>query len=522
MATEIAFAFNDLAELARYQASGRPEAVAIAFRGRETTYGQLDNRAGQVANGLRAISSVTETRLALLARNSDVFYEVLFGAAKARDVLLAVNWRLAPAEIAWIINDAAAEVLFVGEEFFAVVAQILPELRTIKRIIALSSSGSEWEPYEVWRDRHACTDPHLEAVADDVVLQLYTSGTTGYPKGAQITHHNLFAALAGAKDWYPCTVADVSLACMPQFHISGSLVGLIGLHVGARTLISEAAPGEILRLIPTEQVALALFAPSLLLFLLQAPGCHDLHFSSLRRIVYAGSPMPLDVLRDAVATFKCEFGQMYGLTETTGAVTLLSPNDHDPAGNRQMRSCGKPLNNAELKIVDGDGAELPCGTVGEIIVRSPQVMKGYWNLPEQTAITIRDGWLHTGDVGYVDEDGYVYVHDRLKDMIISGGENVYPAEVESALFGHPAVADVAVIGIPDARWGEAVRAIVVVKPDAAVTEAELTAYCREMIAHYKTPKSIEFVESLPRNPSGKILKRVLRAPYWDRHERQVN
>ncbi len=520
MATEIAC--NDLAELARYQASGRPEAVAIAFRGRETTYGQLDKRAGQVANGLRAISSVTQTRLALLARNSDVFYEVLLGAAKARDVLLAVNWRLAPAEIAWIINDAAAEVLFVGEEFFAVVAQILPELRTIKRIIALSGSGSEWEPYEVWRDRHACTDPHLEAVADDVVLQLYTSGTTGYPKGAQITHHNLFAALAGAKDWYPCTVADVSLACMPQFHISGSLVGLIGLHVGARTLISEAAPGEILRLIPTEQVALALFAPSLLLFLLQAPGCPDLDFSSLRRIVYAGSPMPLDVLRHAVATFKCEFGQMYGLTESTGAVTLLSPNDHDPAGNRQMRSCGKPLNNAELKIVDADGAELPHGAVGEIVVRSPQVMKGYWNLPEQTAATIRHGWLHTGDVGYVDEDGYVYVHDRLKDMIISGGENVYPAEVESALFGHPAVADVAVIGIPDARWGEAVKAIVVVKPDAAVTEAELTAYCREMIAHYKTPKSIEFVEFLPRNPSGKILKRVLRAPYWDRHERQVN
>jgi len=187
-----------------------------------------------------------------------------------------------------------------------------------------------------------------------------------------------------------------------------------------------------------------------------------------------------------------------------------------------MRSCGKPLNNAELKIVNGDGAELPHGTVGEIVVRSPQVMKGYWNLPEQTAATIRHGWLHTGDVGYVDEDGYVYVHDRLKDMIISGGENVYPAEVESALFGHPAVADVAVIGIPDARWGEAVKAIVVVKPDAAVTEAELTAYCREMIAHYKTPKSIEFVEFLPRNPSGKILKRVLRAPYWDRHERQVN
>ena len=520
MATEIAF--GDLAELVRYQASTRPETVAMAFRGRGTTYRKLDDCASLVATGLLAINTAPQMRVALLARNSAVFYEVLFGAAKARDVLLAVNWRLAPSEIAYILNDAEAEVLFVGEEFFPLVAQTRPELRTVKHVIALSDRDSEWEPYTIWRDRHSCTDPCLQHVADDVALQLYTSGTTGSPKGAQITHHNLFAALAGAEDWYPCTATDVSLACMPQFHISGSLPGLIGLHAGARTLIAEAAPGEILRLIPTEHVTLALFAPSLLLFLLQAPGCHDVDFSSLRRIVYAGSPMPLDVLRDAVATFQCEFGQMYGLTETTGAVTLLPPADHDPAGNRFMRSGGRPLNNANLRILDVNGAQLPSGAVGEIVVRSPQIMKGYWNLPEATAVTIVDGWLHTGDAGYVDDDGYVYVHDRVKDMIISGGENIYPAEVESAVYGHPAVADVAVIGVPDDRWGEAVKAIVVVKPSASATAEELIAYCRERIAHYKAPRSIDFVESLPRNPSGKLLKRVLRAPYWEGRERQVN
>jgi len=213
---------------------------------------------------------------------------------------------------------------------------------------------------------------------------------------------------------------------------------------------------------------------------------------------------------------------MYGLTETTGAVTLLPPADHDPAGNRFMRSGGRPLNNAELRILDVNGAQLPSGAVGEIVVRSPQIMKGYWNLPEATAVTIVDGWLHTGDAGYVDDDGYVYVHDRVKDMIISGGENIYPAEVESAVYGHPAVADVAVIGVPDDRWGEAVKAIVVVKPSASATAEELIAYCRERIAHYKAPRSIDFVESLPRNPSGKLLKRVLRAPYWEGRERQVN
>jgi long-chain acyl-CoA synthetase len=211
-----------------------------------------------------------------------------------------------------------------------------------------------------------------------------------------------------------------------------------------------------------------------------------------------------------------------GLTETTGVITLLPPEDHNPAGNARMRSCGRPISNAELKIVDADGAAVPGGAVGEIVVRSPQVMKGYWNLPEATAATIRDGWLHTGDVGYVDADGYVFIHDRLKDMIVSGGENVYPAEVESALSGHPAVADVAVIGVPDARWGEAVKAIVVLKQSGDATETELIAYCRERIAHYKTPKSIDFAQSLPRNPSGKILKRVLRAPYWEHRDRQVN
>jgi long-chain acyl-CoA synthetase len=200
----------------------------------------------------------------------------------------------------------------------------------------------------------------------------------------------------------------------------------------------------------------------------------------------------------------------------------LPPADHDPAGNPRMRSCGKPISNAEIKVVDANDVELPPGQVGEIVLRSPQLMKGYWDLPDATARTIRDGWLYSGDAGYFDEDGYLYVHDRVKDMIISGGENIYPAEVESALFGHPAIADVAVIGVPDDRWGEAVKAIVVRKPGIEITEAELIAYCRERIARYKAPKSVDFAESLPRNPSGKILKRVLRASYWKGRDRQVN
>jgi long-chain acyl-CoA synthetase len=441
----------------------------------------------------------------------------------ARDVAVAVNWRLAPAEVAYIVNDARAEVLFVSEEFFPVVEQIRPVLRTVQQVIALSGSHPEWDPFMAWRDGQDGADPQLAIAGDDVVLQLYTSGTTGHPKGAQITHDNIFAALQAAGEFYPCATDDVSLACMPQFHIGGSFLGLIALYAGARDVITrEATPSEILHLIPSEQVTLAFLVPALMLFLLQTHGCQDVDFSSLKRIVYGASPIPLELLREALATFKCEFAHLYGLTETTGVVTVLPPEVHDLAGSPRMRSCGKPLSNAEIKVVAADNADLPCGQVGEIVVRSRQVMKGYWNLPQETASSIRDGWLHTGDAGYFDADGYLYIHDRLKDMIISGAENIYPAEVESAIYGHPAVADVAVIGVPDDRWGEAVKAIVVVKPGLAITADELIAYCREQIAHYKAPRSVDFVDSLPRNASGKLLKRVLRAPYWEGRSRQVN
>jgi long-chain acyl-CoA synthetase len=276
-----------------------------------------------------------------------------------------------------------------------------------------------------------------------------------------------------------------------------------------------------LRHIDIERVTIADFVPSLILFLLQSPGCEATDFSSLRLIMYGAAPIPLDLLAAAIATFGCDFVQLYGLTETTGLGTNLSPIDHDLNDPARLRSCGKPFPGTDLRIVGRTGIEMPVGDVGEIVMRGRQVMLGYWNQPVATAEAIRGGWFHTGDAGYVDADGYLYIHDRVKDMIVSGGENVYPAEVESALFGHPAVADVAVIGIPDDRWGESVKAFVVCHSDSTSSEAELIAWCREQIAHYKAPKSVDFVNSLPRNASGKLLKDVLRAPYWAERERQI-
>jgi acyl-CoA synthetase (AMP-forming)/AMP-acid ligase II len=496
----------------------------LTFGGRHTTFAELDHRANQVANGLRAINPAAQARVAVLAKNTDQFFELLFGTAKACQVLVPVNWRLAQAEVEYILNDAQAEVLFVGEEFFPLIAQIQASISTLKKVIAFSGAHPEWEAYAAWREQHGATDPGQMVTGDDVALQLYTSGTTGHPKGAQLTHANIMITLAGADEYYPCGPDDVSLACLPQFHIAGTIVAMIGLHAGVRSVIMrEPIPTEILRVIPVERVSMTFFVPALILFLLQTPGCQEADFSSLRLIIYGASPIPLDLLRAAMATFQCDFAHVYGMTEATGVVTMLAPEDHSLRNGERLRSCGKPIATLTgLRVVNEHGTDVPTGEVGEIVLRSEQVMRGYWNQPEATASAMCDGWYHTGDAGYLDPDGYLYIYDRVKDMIISGGENIYPAEVESALFGHPAVADVGVIGVPDERWGEAVKAIVVRREGVEITEAELIAYCRECIAHYKVPKSVDFAETLPRNASGKILKRELRAPYWAGRDRQVN
>ncbi|MFN0123600.1 MAG: fatty acid--CoA ligase [Blastocatellia bacterium] len=514
-----------VADITRAHAAARPQETATTYNGQTTSYGELDRRASQAANGFMAEGLAAQTRVALLDKNTDHFFEILYGCAKSGMALVAVNWRLAGPEIAYVINDAMAEILFVGPEYFALVEGLRAELKTVRKIMALGETGSsEWEEYTAWRDRNGDTDPHRAVADDDVVMQMYTSGTTGHPKGAQLTSHNLITLLdAASVEWGGWSAADVSLVCMPLFHIGGAGWGLIGYYTGARNVVMrEPVPAEILRLIAEQRVTKSFFVPALILFMLQSPAIATTDLSSLELIVYGASPIPLDLLRAAMKTLPCRFAQVYGLTETTGAFTYLRPEDHDLNNEKRLRSCGRGLSIAEIRIVDDAGNALPAGEVGEIIVRSPQNMKGYWNLPNETARAIRGAWFYTGDAGYLDEDGYLYIHDRVKDMIISGGENIYPAEVESALFGHPAIGDVAVIGVPDDKWGEAVKAIVVKKPGAEVTAEELIAYARERIAHYKTPKSVDFIAALPRNPSGKILKRELREPYWKDRERKVN
>jgi long-chain acyl-CoA synthetase len=513
-----------VADIVRRHGATRPERVAIHFEGRKITYGDLDRRANQVANALIAAGIMPQARVAVLMKNGPAFFELWFGAAKANAVLVPVNFRLAPPEIAFVVNDAQAELLFVGKDFYGAVEKIAHELNSVRAIIALDGSHPDWPDYAAWAAQASAADPDLPIRPCDCAVQMYTSGTTGHPKGAQLSHANLLTLLPGALrqfgSWHE---GDVSLVCMPLFHIGGSDWALVGLYAGAENILArEFDPPAILRLIAEFGVTKAFFVPAMILFLLQSPQSAGTDFSSLELITYGASPAPIVLIRNALKTFGCGLAQVYGLTETTGAITYLPPEDHGEQNVERLKSCGKPMAGVEIKIFDAAGRELPPSEVGEVVCRTPQVMLGYWNLPEATQAAVRDGWFHTGDAGYLDRDGYLYIYDRVKDMIISGGENIYPAEVENALFGHPAIADVAVIGVPDEKWGEAVKAIVVRKQGAEVTTAELIDFARTRIAGFKVPRSIDFVDALPRNPSGKILKRELRKPYWADQDRQVH
>ena len=511
-----------LADIVRRHGAQQPDAPAIVYEGRKTTYAHLDRAASQVANALIANGIKPQTRVAHLDKSSDLFFELLFGVAKANAVMVSVNWRLAPPEVLHIINDAEAEMLFVGEEYFPVIEKIRGELKTVQKVVAFGRHP-EWESFEAWRDRKPATDPHLPTRPTDTAVQFYTSGTTGLPKGAELTNENFGALLPLWTATWLLGPGVPNLVCLPMFHIGGAGWGIAGLFAGATNhVVREFVPAQILETIQRERLQVMLLVPAMVLFLLQAPQIRETDLKSLRLIVYGAAPMPVELLKQAIAVFPCGFQQDYGLTETTGAITLLPPEDHDPNDPKKLLSCGYAQKGVELRIVGDDGADKPTGEVGEIAVRSAQVMRGYWKLPEATARAIQGDWFLTGDAGYLDAEGYLYIFDRVKDMIVSGGENIYPAEVESALFGHPAVADVAVIGVPDERWGEAVKAVVVRKPGAAVTPGALIDWARERIAGYKLPKSVDFVEALPRNPTGKILKRELRKPYWGERQRQVN
>jgi acyl-CoA synthetase (AMP-forming)/AMP-acid ligase II len=515
---------GNLADVPRLRRQAAPHDVALSCGGRTTTYRELDARASRVAQGLLAAGLAPGDRIAFLGKNSDSYFEVLFGAAKARVALVVVNWRLAPPEIEHILGDSEARMLFADPDLAGAFGPVLQRLPRLAWTITLGQNGAGGG-YATWRDEHDTSDPMLGVAAEDAVLQMYSSGTTGQAKGVVIPHR-AFPALRRSEQamgaFAQLGPGDASLVVMPTFHMLGTGLALTAITAGARCVIlRNADAAETLRLIPAEKVTHLTTAPAFLGLLVADPAVTTTDVSSLRVITYAGSPISSALLARARAVFDCDFLQYYGATETTGEVTCLAPNDHLPATPERLRSCGRPIPGVEVRIAGADGAEVATGEVGEIRVRSASLMTGYWHLPHATAEAIVDGWYQTGDAAFRDAEGFITIVDRMKDMIVTGGENVYSAEVEAALSSDPDVADCAVIGVPDEKWGEAVKGIVVVKPGAKRDGAAILARLRGKVAGYKIPKSIDFVDALPRNPSGKILKRELRKPYWSEADRGV-
>jgi acyl-CoA synthetase (AMP-forming)/AMP-acid ligase II len=504
----------------RHYAETRAAHAALIFGDRVITYGDLQCRVNRVANGLASLNLKPQSRVAILTGNNDFFFEIWLGAALGNFVLTPINARLAPSEVAYIVNDSEAEILIVDAPFQALVEEIAGDLTKIRQVISLDAHP-EWPNFSEWRDQQSA-DP-LQANVDpgDTMVQMYTSGTTGFPKGVELNHTSMLAcvrSMMGLKEW---EAGEVALVTAPLFHTAGSAWASCALQSGGTiVLLRETTPAAILHAFEEHKVTQALLVPAVIQMALQSPECKMKDFSSLKRMLYGASPITIPVLRQALETFGCEMEQGYGLTETVGPVAMLRPDDH--LNDQKLQSCGRAVPGAKLRVVDTDGNDCAIGDVGEIIVSGVQLMNGYWNRPDDTAAAIKDGWLHTGDAGYFDADGYLFIHDRLKDMIVSGAENVYPAEVERALEGFPGIAEVAVIGVPDEQWGEAVKAVVVANPGVALSENEIIEFARTRVARFKCPKSVDIVDALPRNPSGKILKKELRAPYWEGRERRVS
>ena len=520
----------------RERALAYPDRVAYIAGDTEISYRDFDRRVDRVAAALAAAGLGPGDRVAVLDKNSLEYAELLFGATRIGAAQVPVNYRLAPDEVAYIVNNAQAKVFVVGPEFRPVLDAIAGKLEHTDLTVVIAGAdpahqdGAHQDPahqdYAAWIDAAPAEIPAYEPDSGDVFVQLYSSGTTGLPKGVMLTHDNFLAALAATNDVWNIDESSVLMIAMPMYHVAGNVLTVSAVYNGLTGVITrEPDPTAIARGIERNRVTHIFLVPVLLQFMPLIPEVTASDMSSLRLMLYGASPISEDVLRTAMAMLPTtEFRQVYGLTEVTGAITSLPPEDHDPDGPNahRLRSAGLPNDTTELRIVDpATEEELPSGRVGEIICRTPQNMKGYWGMPDATASALsEDNWFRTGDAGYLDEDGYLYIHDRVKDMIISGGENIYPAEVENVLMGHPAVGDCAVIGVPDERWGETPKAIVVTTED--VSDQEIIDYCRDRLAHFKCPTSVERREAIPRNPTGKILKRDLRAPYWHGTDRGVN
>jgi acyl-CoA synthetase (AMP-forming)/AMP-acid ligase II len=485
-----------------------PDREGLVCEGVRRTYKELNDRANHLANAMTALGIGHGDRVSILAFNEPEYYDMYFGLGKIGATMVPVNYRLAGPEIQYILSDCESNVLVFGPEYAEVIDSIRNDIPA-KEFIAISADPPQWaKSYEALIGDASDGEPEIAGGDDDTLTILYTSGTTGRPKGAELTHAYYYWNSVNLMSTLGLDIGTTNLVALPLFHIGALAAPPWVVHSGGKVvLLRTLDPQRFLELIEEENVTGFGSVPQLLDFLKLVPDFEKYDWSSIRTIMVYAAPVPVTLIKEYEAV-GIEVRQLYGLTECNTGTVLDSENAIEKAG-----SCGRPFFHTEVRVVDESGRDLPAGEKGEVLLRAPNMMKGYLNRPEETAAAIKDGWLHTGDIGKMDEDGFLYILDRKKDMIISGGENIYPAEIEDALLNNPKVADVGVIGYAHEKWGEAVKAIVVVKEGQTLTEEELIEWCRGKIGKFKIPKSVVVTDAIPRTPTGKILKTELRKQF---------
>lgn len=506
-----------------------PDKAALVHGRKKLSYAQFNARANRLANALYGLGMKQGDNVALLQYNYPEMLESMFACFKAGLGAVPINWRLHPKEFAFIIDHSEAKGVIVSEEFNESILEIRDQIPQARHLITLRGAGGELLDYEelLLKGSEAFRDADVEP--DDLAWLFYTSGTTGMPKGAMLTHRNLvamsmnfYADICPGFGW-----DDAILHAAPLSHGSGCYA-LPNIGKAATNVILESKsfdPELIFKSTQDYRITNMFAAPTMVKLIAESGAVDKYDHRSMRALNYGGAPMLVEDLKKAMEKLGNCLVQLFGQAESPMTITYLPHRDHvldgTPEQMKRLASAGFPRTDVEVKIFNSNDKELPPGEMGQIVTRSDLVMKGYWRNPEATAETLRSGWLHTGDMGYIDEGGYLFIMDRSKDMIISGGENIYPREIEEVLIKHPAVREVAVIGVPDAKWGEAIKAVVALQPGVSAAEEELIGFCKDNIASYKKPKSVDFVDELPKNNYGKILKRELRATYWEGRERKV-
>ncbi len=510
-----------------YWAREQPDAEFAVQGNQRLTYGEAASAVNRLAQGIIHSGIEAGERMGFLAWNRPECVLLYFAASKAGVVMVPLDPRQTPNQWAYALNDSQVKLLFCAGEFVPAINELREELGAVERFVSLDDAdpGDGWENWRRWLEQESPTPIEQPVAGTAALVQIYTSGTTGLPKGVPLSHSGLMVEVTAFDLVFKGRPGERWLIVSPLFHNSAILVAFHSVYSGGSLYIMRAFdPQEVVRAFSEENIAGTIVTPSMLHACLTAvPDVAERRYDSLRVILYAGEAIAEGTFRQAIDVFKCDFVQTYAATEA-GLMTLLGPRDHRRAVTDKpvrLTSAGRPTPWTELRIVDEEGQPVPTGTIGEIVVRGPQVMMGYWNRPEETAKALRDGWFYTGDAGLVDDEGYLCIRDRIKDLIVTSGRNVYPVMVENVLNEHPFVAEAAVIGVPDQETGEAVKAVIILRDGAVADERELIEFCAGKLGEYQRPTSVDFVDTFPRNSMRKVLKGVLREPYWAGHDRQV-